>query len=54
VASFGFSLFRKANINPTGKEILGVPFRFAVAEQDKFEVSHGCSLNQMLLTKPNA
>jgi hypothetical protein len=31
VASFGFSLFGKANINPTSKEILGIPFRFAVA-----------------------
>jgi hypothetical protein len=54
VASFGFSLFRKANINPTGKEILGVPFGFAVAEQDEFVVSHGYSLNQMLLLRPNA
>jgi hypothetical protein len=47
MASFRFSLFRKANINPTGEEILGIPFRFAVAEQDEFEVSHGDSLNQM-------
>jgi hypothetical protein len=48
VASFGFSLFGKANINPTSKKVLGVPFGFAVAEQDKFVVSHECSLNQML------
>jgi hypothetical protein len=53
VASFSFTLFGKANINPTSKEILGIPFRFTVAEQDKFEVSHGRSLNQMLPVRPN-
>jgi hypothetical protein len=36
--SFIFSLWRKANVNPTGKEILGIPFGFTVAQKDEIHV----------------
>lgn len=33
-----FSLWRKANVNPTGKEILSIPFGFTVAQKDEIHV----------------
>jgi hypothetical protein len=44
-----FPLCRKTNIDPTGKEILGIPFGFTMTQKDEVHVVILIHLNRIEL-----